>query len=87
MVLEMTPYAGCVKPIMKQSHILFLIVLNLFKTNTKDDMTGWEGLFIGIFVERKALMFPRNGTNTNLYLVEKISLLKFSGTLSFKQAI
>ena len=25
-----------------------------------------------VFVEGKALMFPRNGKNTNLYLVQKI---------------
>ena len=42
---------------------------------------------IGIFVERKALMFLRNGTNTNLYLVQKMNLLKFSGTLTFKGII
>ena len=29
-------------------------------------------------LERKALMFPRNGTNTNLYLIQKMSLFEFS---------
>ena len=50
-------------------------------------MTGWERLCFGIFVERKALMFPTNGTNTNLFLVQKINLLKISGTLTFKRTI
>ena len=40
-----------------------------------------------MFVERKVLMFPINGTNTNLYLVQKINLLKFSGTLTFKRTM
>ena len=34
-------------------------------------MAEWERLCIGIFVEKKTLMFPRNGSNTNLYLVQK----------------
>ena len=34
--------------------------------NANDNMTGWERLCIGIFVERKALMFPRSGKNTNI---------------------
>ena len=62
-------------------------VLNFFKNNTNCDMTEWGRLCFGIFVERKALMFLRNGTNTNLYLVQKMSLLKFSGTLTFKKII
>ena len=87
MVLEITPNAGCVKPTMKQSLALFLSVLTFFKKNTNDDMTGWERLCVGIFVERKASMFSRNGMNANLYLVHKMSLLKFSGTLTFKRTI
>ena len=69
----MTPNAGYAKPTMKQSLTLFLSVLNFFKNNTSDGMTRWERLFNGIFVERKALMFLINGTNTNLYLVQKMS--------------
>ena len=53
MVLEMTPNAGCVKPTMKQSLILFLSVINFFKKNTNDDMTGWGRFGIAISVERK----------------------------------
>ena len=87
MVLEITPNAGCVKPTNKQSLALFLSVLNFFKKNTNDDMARWERLCVGIFVERKASMFPRNGITTNRYLLHKISLLKFSGTLTFKQTI
>ena len=83
----MNPNAGCLKPTMKQSHTLFLSVLNFSKKNTNDDMTGGEKLYIGIFVERKALMFPRNGTSTNLYVVQKMSLLKFSENLTFKRTI
>ena len=59
MVLEITPNAGCVKPTMKQSLTLFLSVLNFFKKNTNHDMTGWERLCVGTFVERKGLMFPK----------------------------
>ena len=62
-------------------------VLNFLKNNTNCDMTEWGRLCFGIFVERKALMFLRNGTNTNLYLAQKLSLLKFSGTLSVKKTI
>ena len=87
MVLEMTLDAGCVKPTMKQSFRLFLCVLNSFKKNTNDDMTGWETLYIGIFVERKTMMFPRNVKNTNLYLLQKMSLLKFCRALTFKRTI
>ena len=87
MVLEMTPNAGCVNPTMKKSLTLFLNVCSFFKKNTNGNMAGWGRLCIGIFVERKALMFPRNGTNTNLYLLYKMSLLKLSGTLTFKQTI
>ena len=42
MVLEMTPNGGYVKPTMKKSPTLFMSVLNFFKMNTNDDMTGWE---------------------------------------------
>ena len=59
MVLEMTPNAVCVKPAMKQSLTLFLSVLNFFKKNTNNDMTGLERLCIGIFAERKALMYRK----------------------------
>ena len=79
----MIPNAGCVKPTMEQLHTLFLIVLNFFKKNTKDNMTGWESLCNEIFVERKVLMFPGNGMNTNR--VQKMSLLKFSGILRLKR--
>ena len=74
MVLEMTLNAGCVKSTMKQSLTLFPSVLNLFKKNTNDNMTGWGRLCIEIFLERKAFMFPRNSMNTNLYLVQEMSL-------------
>ena len=57
---------------MKQSLTLFMSVLNFFKKNTNDGMTRWERLYIGIFLEGKALMFLINGTNANLYLVQKI---------------
>ena len=79
----MIPNAGCVKPVIEQLHTLFLIVLNFFKKNTNDNMTGWESLCIEIFVERKTLMFPRNGMNRNL--VQKMGLLKFSGILRLKR--
>ena len=65
------PKCKCVKPMIRQSLTLFLNVLNLFIKNTNNNMTGWEGLCIGIFVERKALMFSRNGMNTDLYLYRK----------------
>ena len=61
----MTLNAVCVKPTMKKSLTLFLIVPDFLKKNTNDDMTGWERLCIGVFVERKALILPINGTNTN----------------------
>ena len=48
----MTPNARYVKPAMKQSLKLFISVLKFFKMNTNNDMTGWEGLCIGIFVEK-----------------------------------
>ena len=57
---------------MKQSLTLFTSVLNFFKKNTNDGMTRWERLYTGIFVEGKALMFLINGTNANLYLVQKM---------------
>ena len=53
--------------------------------NTNDDVTRWERLYFGIFVERK--VFPRNGTSTNLYFEQKMSLFKFSGTLTFNRTI
>ena len=40
MVLEMTPNARCVKPMMKQSLTLLLSVLTFIKKSTSDDMTG-----------------------------------------------
>ena len=86
-VLEMTPNAGCVKPYMKQPLTLFLCVLNIFKKNANNNLTGWERLRIGISVERKALIFPRNDMKTNPYLVQKMSLIKLSATLTFKRAI
>ena len=87
MVLKMTQNAGWVKPTMKQSLTLFLSVSNFFKKNTNSDMAVWERLSIGILAERKALTFLRNGTNTNLYLEQKMSLLKFYGTLKLKRTI
>ena len=72
---------------MKQSLTLFLSLLNFFKKNTNNNMARWKILCIRIFVERKALMFPRNGTSTKLYLVQKMGLLKFPGTLTFKWTI
>ena len=39
-------------------------------------MTGWERQCIEIFVERKASVFQRNDTSTNLYRVQEMSLLK-----------
>ena len=44
----MTPKAECINPTMKQSLALFLSVLNFFKKNTNDVMTGLERLCIGI---------------------------------------
>ena len=73
MVLEMTLNAVCVKPTMKRSVTLSLSVLNFFKNNTNDGMTGWERLCIGIFVERKALMFPINDMNKPLPCTENES--------------
>ena len=70
MELEITPNAECVKPTMKQLFTLFLSALNL-KKNRNSDLTGWKGLCIAIFVERKPLMFPRNGANTNIYFYRK----------------
>ena len=52
MVLEMTPNAGCVKQTKKQFLTLFRSVLNFFGKNAKDDMTRWERLCTGIFIER-----------------------------------
>ena len=37
--------------------------------------------------DENALIFPRNVTRTNLYLVQKMGLLKFSGTFTFRQTI
>ena len=59
----------------------------LLQKNRNEDMTGWERLCIGLFVERKALMLQRNGMNTNVHLIQQISLLKLSGTLTFKRTI
>ena len=71
----MTPYAGCVKPTMKQSLTLFLSVLNFLKKNRNDGMIGWERLSNGILVKRKALMFPRNDMKTDLYLIQSFKVL------------
>ena len=80
------PKCWIVNPMLKQSFTLFLSVLNFLKKNTSDNLTGYERLCIWILVERMALMFQRNSTNTNLYLVEKMNL-KVLGTLTLKRAM
>ena len=36
---------------------------------------------------KNTLMFPTNDMNTKVYLLEKMSLLKYSGALTFKRTI
>ena len=49
----MTPNGGYVKPTMKKSPTLFMSVLNFFKMNKNDDMTGGKEKF------SRALTFKR----------------------------
>ena len=49
----------------KITHIISKCPERLQK-NANDNMTGQGRLCIGIFVERKALMFQRSGKNTNI---------------------
>ena len=64
MVLEMTPNTGCVKPTMKQSLILFLCPKRLQKEYKRQH--DWMGKTVHWDICKKAFMFLRNDTNTNL---------------------